>query len=45
LSLPELQREQPDSRALRHMGVGAVFRSRRILVEQTPNLTPSVAVA
>lgn len=45
LSFPELQHEQPDLVVLRHMGIGALFRSRRILVEKTPNLTPSVVVA
>jgi hypothetical protein len=44
LSLPELQNEQPNRIVLSRMGVGAVFRCRRILVEQTPNLTPSVSV-
>jgi CRISPR-associated endonuclease/helicase Cas3 len=44
LSLPELQHERPDAFVLRGMGIGAAFRCRRILVEKTPNLTPSVAV-
>lgn len=45
LSLPELQEERPDRTILNQMGIGAAFRCRRILVEKTPNLTPSIAVA
>jgi CRISPR-associated endonuclease/helicase Cas3 len=44
LSFPELQNERPNRTVLGYMGIGAIFRCRRILVEQTPNLTPSVSV-
>lgn len=44
IALPALQEDEPDSRWLKAVGVAAAYRCRRILVEQTPNLTPSVAV-
>jgi hypothetical protein len=43
LSLPDLQDAVP-GRSVRDYGMSAVFRSRRILVGKTPNLTASVAV-
>jgi CRISPR-associated endonuclease/helicase Cas3 len=44
LALPELQEPKPDPDALRAYRVFAAFRSQRILVQKTPNLTPAVAV-
>lgn len=44
LSLPELQADKPNMAELREAGIAAAFRCRRILVEKTPNLTPSVAL-
>lgn len=47
LTLEVLQAEVFDeelSRQLAEMGVTAVFRTRRILVEKTPNFTPAVQV-
>lgn len=44
LGLAELQSERPDARALGPRGVMAAFRSQRILVGKTLNLTPSVRV-
>ncbi len=41
LGLAELQAEQPDADSLRARGLVAAFRSRRILVGKTPNLTPA----
>ncbi|MFO0936993.1 MAG: hypothetical protein U0798_10820 [Gemmataceae bacterium] len=40
LSLNSLHGDQPSGRSV----VGMAFRSRRILVEKTPNLTPSIRV-
>jgi CRISPR-associated endonuclease/helicase Cas3 len=45
LSLPDLQTEELDAAALRDFGVLRVFRSQRILVGKTPNLTPAQAVS
>jgi len=44
LGLPELQDDSPHVGSLRRFGVAAVFRSQRILVGKTPNLTAAVAV-
>lgn len=44
LALAQLQEEQPATEALRAIGIAAVFRCRRILVEKTPNFTPARAV-
>jgi CRISPR-associated endonuclease/helicase Cas3 len=44
LSLPELQGDSPHLNSLRGYGVAAVFRSQRILVNKTPNLTAAVAI-
>lgn len=44
LTLKDLQEEEPSSRARRllaEMGVAAVFRTERILVQKTPNFTPA----
>ena len=41
LAHPKLQEPDPDSHSLALLGVVAVFRNRRILVEKTPNFTPS----
>ena len=45
LSLPEIQRDEPVSINLRQHGVSIVFRSQRILVGKTPNLTAALAIA
>ena len=45
LSLPQLHVEPPDGVSLRGFGVGVVYRSQRILVGKTPNLTHAVAIA
>jgi hypothetical protein len=45
LALADLQKDKLDSAILYARGVVAAFRVRRILVEQTPNLTPAVAIA
>ncbi len=44
LSFPELQEERPNRTVLVQIGVVAAFRSRRILVEKTPNLSPAVLI-
>ena len=44
LSFPELQEEEPRPQLLRGLGVTTVFRSERILVNKTPNLTAAVAI-
>lgn len=44
LGSPDLQLEQPDTRLLRAQGVEVAYRSRRILVEKTPNFTPAMPV-
>ncbi len=44
LALPELQARTPDPSVLRGYGVAAAYRTRRILVGKTPNLTPPVRV-
>lgn len=44
LSLPALWRDPPDADTVRAFGVAAVFRSQRILVGKTPNLTATTAV-
>ncbi len=44
LALAELQEETPDSKKLSAIGILAAYRCRRIIVEQTPNLTPSFAI-
>jgi len=44
LSLPELQSESVKADDLRSMGIVAVFRSQRILVGKTPNLTQATLV-
>ncbi|HVT89150.1 MAG TPA: hypothetical protein VHD56_09890 [Tepidisphaeraceae bacterium] len=44
LSLGELQAIKPQPDRLVPAGVGMIYRCRRILVEKTPNLTPSVCV-
>lgn len=40
----ELQNERPDATLLRALGIATAFRCRRILVEKTPNFTPTIAV-
>lgn len=48
LALAPLQDDpigESDCRRLRHMGIAAVYRVRRILVGRTPNLTPARKVA
>jgi CRISPR-associated endonuclease/helicase Cas3 len=45
LASPELQKEQPDRRKLRAMGIEAVMRSQRILVGKTPNFAPARQIA
>ena len=45
LSLPQLQSDPLHADRLRGLGVTAVYRSQRILVGKTPNLTPAHAVA
>lgn len=45
LSLPQLQAEPPDAVSLRGFGIAVVYRSQRILVGKTPNLTPADAIA
>lgn len=45
LGLPGLHDDPLDSGEIRGYGVSAVFRSQRILVGKTPNLTPAVALA
>ena len=42
LGLTILQEQSPDPRILRACGIVTGYRCRRILVEKTPNLTPSV---
>lgn len=42
LSLAELQASKPQRELLTAAGVSTVYRCRRILVEKTPNFTPSV---
>ena len=44
LSLPELQKDSPQLGPLHGYGIAAVFRSQRILVNKTPNLTPAAAL-
>ncbi|MDB5314032.1 MAG: CRISPR-associated helicase Cas3, subtype Dpsyc [Gemmataceae bacterium] len=44
LALRVLQDPQPDPAGLRAFGILGAFRSRRILVGKTPNLTPPAAV-
>jgi len=44
LSLPGLQQNSPDLTSLRGFGVSSLFRSQRILVGKTPNLTAAMAV-
>lgn len=44
LGLSELQDEKVRSESLRARGVCSVYRSRRILVGKTPNLTPARAI-
>jgi CRISPR-associated endonuclease/helicase Cas3 len=44
LALAELQAARPNPERLIPSGVPASYRSRRILVEKTPNFTPSVCV-
>lgn len=44
LALEVLQEESLDPRTLTASGVATAYRCRRILVEKTPNFTPSVAV-
>jgi hypothetical protein len=48
LSLPDLQVPTPDAQQrheLHQRGIAAVFRSDRILVQKTPNFTPSRRIA
>jgi CRISPR-associated endonuclease/helicase Cas3 len=45
LSLPAPESGRATAADLRAFGVTAVFRSQRILVGKTPNLTPSVEVS
>lgn len=45
LNLAELQQEQPAAESLAARGIRAAFRSRRILVGKTPNLTPAEGIA
>jgi CRISPR-associated endonuclease/helicase Cas3 len=44
LGLAELQDTPIRAESLRARGIGSVYRSRRILVEKTPNLTPAIAL-
>lgn len=44
LALTELQAVKPRLDRLLPIGIRSVYRSRRILVEKTPNLTPSICV-
>lgn len=44
LSLAELKETAPSRDQLKPMGIETVYRCRRILVEKTPNLTPSLCV-
>lgn len=44
LSLAELQQAEVPAAELIDRGISAAFRTRRILVEKTPNLTPTVAL-
>ena len=44
IALNVLQNEKPDIGELRARGIVAAYRCRRILVEQTPNLTPAMVV-
>lgn len=44
LSLPALQSDPVSADDVRAVGVSGVFRSQRILVGKTPNLTPATAV-
>ena len=44
LSHPELQKDEMRSDVVRGFGVSGVFRSQRILVGKTPNLTAAVAL-
>jgi CRISPR-associated endonuclease/helicase Cas3 len=44
VSLAELQASAPKPDRLIALGVRVIYRSRRILVEKTPNLTPSVCM-
>jgi len=44
LGLKPLLADDPDAVKLAGYGVAAVFRSQRILIGKTPNLTPSVAL-
>ena len=44
LSLPELQSESVTGDDVRGRGIAAVFRSQRILVGKTPNLTRATLV-
>jgi CRISPR-associated endonuclease/helicase Cas3 len=46
LSLPGLEPDTPaEAASLRDLGVTVVYRSQRILVGKTPNLTPAEAIA
>jgi CRISPR-associated endonuclease/helicase Cas3 len=44
LRLTALQEDRMNWRRLRGYGIASVFRSQRILVGKTPNLTAAVAV-
>jgi CRISPR-associated endonuclease/helicase Cas3 len=44
LSLAELQQAEVPAAALVARGISAAYRTRRILVEKTPNLTPTIAL-
>ncbi|QJW94170.1 CRISPR-associated helicase Cas3 [Frigoriglobus tundricola] len=44
LSVPNLQSSAGDTDSVRCLGVTAVYRSQRILVGKTPNLTPADAI-
>lgn len=44
LAIKELQETKPDPNKLRPAGILSAYRCRRILVEKTPNLTPSACV-
>jgi CRISPR-associated endonuclease/helicase Cas3 len=44
IALDVLQNEKPDVGGLRARGIEAAYRCRRILVEQTPNLTPAIVI-
>ncbi len=44
IGIEQLQALEPDSTKLRAVAIAAVYRCRRILVEKTPNLTPSCCV-